>query len=114
MSKVTHPLEMTWTTIPAGTFVMGSSQKQIRLIKQLDPDYSDEWLDREQPQHEVYLSQFEIGVYPVTNRQFREFVNSTGYQTERELDGLGKSVWHQFPFGGQRNFSSMEDMWDHQ
>ena len=73
---------------------MGSSQKQIRQIKQLDPDYSDEWLDREQPQHEVYLSQFEIGVYPVTNRQFREFVNSTEYQTERELDGLGKSIWY--------------------
>ena len=113
MSNITHPLEMIWTSIPAGTFVMGSSQKQIRQIKQLDPDYSDEWLDREQPQHEVYLSQFEIGVYPVTNRQFREFVNSTEYQTERELDGLGKSIWYQFPFGRQENSPSMEEMLDH-
>jgi len=31
--KVTHPLEMIWTTIPAETFVIGSSQKQIRQIK---------------------------------------------------------------------------------
>ena len=113
MKKLTRPLEMIWATIPAGSFIMGSSKKQVDQIKQLDPGYSDEWLNREQPQHEVYLSQFEISIYPVTNRQFREFVSSTGYQTERELDGLKKSVWHQFPFNKTRNSSSMEEILDH-
>ena len=42
-----------------------------------------------------------------------EFVNSTEYQTERELDGLGKSIWYQFPFGRQENSPSMEEMLDH-
>ena len=113
MKNLTRPLEMIWATIPAGSFIMGSSKKQVDQIKQLDPGYSDEWLNREQPQHEVYLSQFEISIYPVTNRQFREFVSSTGYQTERELDGLKKSVWHQFPFNKTRNSSSMEEILDH-
>lgn len=76
---------------------MGSSQKQIHRIKQIDPDYPDEWLAREHPQRQIYLSQFEIGIYPVTNRQFKFFVDDTGYQTDRELDGLGKLVWYKLP-----------------
>ena len=75
MKNLTRPPEMIWATIPAGSFIMGSSKQQVDQIKQLDPGYSDEWLNREQPQHEVYLSQFEISIYPVTNRQFREFVS---------------------------------------
>ena len=30
----------------------------------------------------------------MTNRQFKAFVDETGYRTERELDGLGKSIWY--------------------
>lgn len=107
MPNVTQPKKVEWRTIPAGIFAMGSSQKQIHRIKQIDPDYPDKWLAREHPQRQIYLSQFEIGIYPVTNRQFKFFVDDTGYQTDRELDGLGKSVWYKLP--GQ----PLKEKWDH-
>jgi formylglycine-generating enzyme required for sulfatase activity len=96
MSKnaITQTNKMEWVTIPAGEFIMGSGKSQIRRVKQLDPEYSDEWLEREQPQRKVYLSEYTIAKYPVTNRQFKAFVKDTDYRTERELDGLGKSIWY--------------------
>jgi formylglycine-generating enzyme required for sulfatase activity len=34
--------------------------------------------DHETPQHEVYLSTYRIGKYPVTNAQYEEFISQTG------------------------------------
>jgi iron(II)-dependent oxidoreductase len=36
--------------------------------------------DNERPQHEVELGPFRIGRYPVTNREFAEFVDEGGYE----------------------------------
>jgi formylglycine-generating enzyme len=41
--------------------------------------------DGEGPVREVTVSPFYIDAYPVSNRQFAEFVNATGYRTESEL-----------------------------
>ena len=89
---ITKPDEMEWVTIPAGKFIMGSDATQDHRIKELDSEFPDEWLAREQPQREVCLSEYTIAKYTVTNRQFKAFVDETGYRTERELDGLGKSI----------------------
>jgi len=52
--------------VPAGEFLMGSSNA--------DQDaFSDE-----RPQHRVYLDEYLIGKCPVTNRQYRAFVQTTG------------------------------------
>ncbi len=75
----------------------GSSQKPIHRIKQFDFDYPNERLACEHPQRQIYLSQFEIGIYLVTNHQFGFSVDNAGYQAGRELDGLGKSVWYKQP-----------------
>ena len=91
---ITKPDEMKWVTIPAGEFIMGSDGTQDYRIKELDSEFPNEWLAREQPQREVYLSEYAIAKYTVTNRQFKAFVDETGYRTERELDGLGKSIWY--------------------
>ena len=91
ITKLDH---MEWITIPAGEFIMGSSKAHIRRVKQIAPEYSDEWLAREQPQRKIFLSEYAISKYTVTNWQFKAFVDDTGYQTERELDGLGKSIWY--------------------
>ena len=93
-STITKPDEMEWVTIPAGEFIMGSEASQNHRIKELDSEFPDEWLAREQPQRKVYLSEYTIAEYTVTNRQFKAFVDETGYRTERELDGLGKSIWY--------------------
>lgn len=58
--------------IPAGTSLLGS----------------DEHYDEEGPAHSVYVDEFLIDVHPVTNAEYAEFVDATGYSTiaERPLD----------------------------
>ena len=55
--------------IPGGTFRMGS----------------DRHYPEEAPVHRVTLDGFWIDCTPVTNRQFRKFVNETGYVTYAEI-----------------------------
>jgi formylglycine-generating enzyme required for sulfatase activity len=49
-------------TVRAGAFAMGSADGQ--------PD--------EQPLHEVWLDEFALAVHPVTNREYRLFVEGHG------------------------------------
>src|SRR6516164_4920973 len=55
--------------VPGGTFRMGSDQH-----------YSEE-----APVHRVSVDGFRMDRAPVTNRQFRKFVNATGYVTFAEI-----------------------------
>ena len=76
--------------IPAGKFLMGSTKEQL-----VPSVYSNEqdWLQSEMPQHEIGLSEYSIGKYPITNREYQEFVKSRGYAPPRGWDG------NQFPSG---------------
>jgi formylglycine-generating enzyme len=58
---------MVW--IPGGTLCMGS----------------DKHYPEEAPVHRVTVDGFWIDRTPVTNRQFRKFVNATGYVTFAEI-----------------------------
>src|SRR5467141_5039533 len=60
--------------VPGGTFCMGS----------------DKHYPEEAPVHRVSVDGFWMDRTPVTNRQFRKFVNSTGYVTFAELTPDGK------------------------
>ena len=42
--------------------------------------------ERERPQHEVDLTEYLIGKYPVTNDQYQAFVRSAGYEPPRGWD----------------------------
>ncbi len=53
--------------IPAGEFLMGSTDKDRHAQ------------DREKPQHTVYLPAYFINRTPVTNAQFRRFIEAGGY-----------------------------------
>jgi iron(II)-dependent oxidoreductase len=55
--------------IPAGEFLMGND--------------SIEALDNERSRHRIYLDTYWIDRYPVTCRQYREFIEAGGYQNER-------------------------------
>lgn len=59
--------------VPAGEFIMGS----------------DTLGNDELPVHSVYLDEFWIDRYEVTNAQFAQFIDETGYQTEAERRGWG-------------------------
>ncbi len=65
----TQPPHPGMALIPGGTFRMGS-----------DSHYPEE-----APAHWVTVSSFWMDVTPVTNRQFREFVDATGYVTVAEM-----------------------------
>jgi formylglycine-generating enzyme required for sulfatase activity len=62
----------TMVLVPAGKFLMGTAS---------GTPYGDA---DELPQHEVELPAFHIDRYPVTNRQFGEFVLRSGYTPEGE------------------------------
>jgi hypothetical protein len=61
------PPNMVW--IPGGTFRMGS----------------DRYYPEEAPVHRVSVDGFWIDRTPVTNRQFKEFIRSTGHKTFAEI-----------------------------
>ena len=80
--------------IPAGDFVMGSPEGEGAFD--------------EHPQHTVYLDAYYIDKYEVTNAQFQEFVESTGYVTDAERKGYGE-VWNPKSRSSwrRRNFSDV-------
>ena len=65
---ITSPIHLELVRVPAGEFLMGS-----------DPAKDNDAEDNEQPQHRVYVSEFYIGKYPVTNAQYAAFVKATPY-----------------------------------
>ncbi|MFH0802687.1 MAG: SUMF1/EgtB/PvdO family nonheme iron enzyme [bacterium] len=68
-APTTNPLvTMVMVRIPAGEFKMGSP--------------AGEGNEDEYPGHLVYLDEYYIGKYEVTNGQFYTFVSATGYQAE--------------------------------
>jgi toxoflavin biosynthesis protein ToxD len=73
--------------IPAGEFVMGTSEAQVRRLVTKE-DWAQEWHDKqlfkvEQPQHRVYVAAFSIGIVTVTNLEYHRFVWETGHRTPR-------------------------------
>jgi formylglycine-generating enzyme required for sulfatase activity len=81
--KTSSPRGMVW--IPGGEFIMGS-------------DNSDSKKD-EKPLHRVKVDGFWMDETPVTNRQFKEFVDATGYVTTAEKAPTIEEIMSQLPPG---------------
>lgn len=64
--------------IPAGVFRMGASEEDEKIIKEQG---AKSW-DDEKPAHNVFLSEYSIGKYPVTNAEFRCFWEQDGYNPD--------------------------------
>lgn len=77
------PAGMVW--IPGGEFSMGS-------------DNADSKID-EKPPHKVKVTSFWLDATPVTNKQFGEFVNATGYVTTAEKAPTLEEIMSQVPPG---------------
>jgi Sulfatase-modifying factor enzyme 1/Domain of unknown function (DUF4062) len=63
-----QPFEPEMILIPAGEFLMGSDPQQDELV-----------FDDEQPQHRLSLPDYYLAKTPLTNAQYRAFVQATGY-----------------------------------
>ncbi|MCO7223373.1 SUMF1/EgtB/PvdO family nonheme iron enzyme [Pleionea sp. CnH1-48] len=75
--KNISPIEPPMVTIPAGSFEMGSDDRESS-----------------KPVHKVHLKAFGLGKYEVTVKEFRQFAKATGYplptECRHELDGWFK------------------------
>lgn len=82
--------------VPGGVFNMGSSQ---------DTGHADEG-----PIHKVCLNGYYIDKYEVTNAQFKEFVDATGYVTDAEKSAASEDVrtWRN-PHGAESKAESVPD-----
>jgi formylglycine-generating enzyme required for sulfatase activity len=65
--------------IPACPFLMGSTKEDIDRLLDLDRNIEADRLNSEIPQREVYLSAYLIDKYPVTNAQYKKFIEAGGY-----------------------------------
>jgi formylglycine-generating enzyme required for sulfatase activity len=76
--------------VPAGEFLMGASDAQLSLVGAGGPPKLSG--GDEQPQHPVNVDAFWIDQTEVTNAQFSNFVNTTGYRTTAEVEEFGTSL----------------------
>jgi len=90
--------------IPAGEFLMGTSDDQIEALLRQFPDWKQEWFADGRPQHRVYLDAFYIDVHPVTNARFEQFVRATGYKAEGE--------WREYYTGGKEEHPVVNVFWN--
>jgi formylglycine-generating enzyme required for sulfatase activity len=93
------PLDMDeyWVTIPAGEFLMGSSVEDIQFAHSrcATCDFSNE-----QPQHPVFLDEYQIGKYEITKRQYAQCVKASicpvvaNMGEGKELHPVGNVNWY--------------------
>jgi iron(II)-dependent oxidoreductase len=65
-----------FVTVPAGEFAMGTNDRSASY-------------DNERPRHSVFVDEFRIGVAPVTNGEYLEFVEAGGYRTREYWTDAG-------------------------
>ncbi len=78
--------------IPAGKFLMGTSEDNIKQLQLKESDWAYDWSDNdlfaaEQPQHLVTLPAFEIAQFPVTNAEYYTFIWDSGHRIPRSWTG---------------------------
>jgi len=79
--------------IPAGPFLMGTTDDQIAQLALTD-ELAQEWQEkgyfqREQPQQEVVFPDFHVGRYPVTVGEYWLFVQQESYQNQQHWTEAG-------------------------
>lgn len=91
--RVTNSIEMTLVRIKQGKFAMGAIPQADFLTLTLDTRTDEEKLElvAMTPPHRqtVIKRDYWMATHEVTVKQFREFVNATGYQSDAERDGKG-------------------------
>lgn len=80
-----------WVSIPEGTFLMGSTPDTTKAAyedaKLRSSMLEQHTFDAELPQHQAYLSPYEISRYEITNAQYRAFIEETNRPIPRGHNG---------------------------
>jgi len=106
--KRTGQADTPMVLVPGGTFWMGiSDDERDRVIEDCTMELKKQavsckgWVLSAQPRHQVTLDPFALDPYEVTNRQFQQFVLTTGYHTTAEKEGTA-FVWANSQQGWQK------------
>ncbi len=91
--------------IPAGEFMMGTIDQEFEKYVKENKDYQ-KYLERERPVHKVYLDNFFIDQYPITNTQYAEFLNEWG----KDTDESGQKMIEEYKWGVHK----VKDRWEPQ
>jgi formylglycine-generating enzyme required for sulfatase activity len=75
--------------IPPGEFLMGTTDERWQELRALAGKYP---YNRERPQHKVSLSGYLIGRYPVTNQDYKDFVDATGQRVPFRDDEWSRAM----------------------
>src|SRR5258707_15614 len=78
-----------FVNVPAGTFVQGSSADQIRRLLAEHSGVDPTLFVNEIGVRELELDAFRLARTPVTNRQFRAFVEERGYARPKFWSAAG-------------------------
>ena len=72
--------------VPAGEFLMGTTDEDMEDFKELFPLRDPVRYDNERPQRSVFVDAFYIDKFEVTNQQYKQFLAETGYEPKHYLD----------------------------
>jgi len=79
--------------IPSGPFTMGSQQSYAQKLNEIEKDNN---FQLEIPQHQVTLNGYYIARYPVTNAEYRDFLEATNHPIPYRDDDWSKPFnWDQ-------------------
>ena len=81
--------------VPDGEFAMGLSKKRVaEIVEQfkLPPVMTQLWFGMEQPEERVALPPFYMDRHPVTNAQYKAFVDATHYAPPPSPDWAGPDI----------------------
>jgi formylglycine-generating enzyme required for sulfatase activity len=86
-TKVLREAGITLVYVPAGEFLMGSTDAEVdeavALCQKYQSNCDRSWFTAEQPQHRVYLDGYWIGQTEVTSAQYRSFIEAGGYTNRK-------------------------------
>ena len=82
--------EIEFCLVPAGPFLMGTPAEYVSELSKAESGK----FENEVPQHRAEVNAYLIGRYPVTNRQYKEFVDAVGHRLPfRDDDWSRSSNW---------------------
>ena len=93
-------------SIPAGAFRMGTSEEDDRMLTEQE---AKSW-DDEKPAHDVLLSEYSIGKYPVTNAEYRLFWEQDGYDPKAEWWSEDGRKWRTGAWDSDLSWLPNEDL----
>ena len=78
--------------VPAGEFLMGSSEEEITAFLKANPSYKREWYANEMPQRKVELDAYYMYKTEVTVAQYRKFCEATKRKMPIDPDWKGQDT----------------------